>query len=166
MSAELFVKLYKGHALEVEKKSGISAKFIMAQAAHESAWGKSVKHNNFFGIKAGKNWKGERALISTTEILKTPDAKFPVIERVVKLKEGKYKYICKDWFRVYKTPKDSFADHARFFSENKRYREALKVKSNPLRFAEEVAKAGYATDPEYAKKIKAVIDSVERRWGK
>lgn len=38
----------------------------------------------------------------------------------------------------------------------------MKVKEDPYRFAEEVAKAGYATDPNYASSLKAVIKTIER----
>ncbi|MGB0972112.1 MAG: glucosaminidase domain-containing protein, partial [Mycobacterium sp.] len=44
-----------------------------------------------------------------------------------------------------------------FLESNPRYAEALKHKHDPARFADELAKAGYATDPQYAGKLKGVL---------
>jgi flagellar protein FlgJ len=68
----------------------------------------------------------------------------------------------RDYFRKYNTPEESFTDHARFFLRNRRYAAALKVKEDPYAFAREVAKAGYATDPDYEKKIVALIAQIAR----
>jgi len=38
----------------------------------------------------------------------------------------------------------------------------LLVRSNPYKFAEEVAKAGYATAPNYADSLKKLIKTIER----
>ena len=77
-------------------------------------------------------------------------------------KSGKtyFKYIVKDWFRKYDTPKESFVDHIKFFLENKRYAEAVKVRGDYNRFFEEISKAGYATDPSYSDTLKAVAKTV------
>lgn len=45
---------------------------------------------------------------------------------------------------------------------NKRYAKALEVRHDPYLFADEVAKAGYATATNYAKVLKDVIRTVER----
>lgn len=45
---------------------------------------------------------------------------------------------------------------------NKRYAKALTVKDDYNRFFEEIAKAGYATDPNYAKTLKAVSKSITK----
>ena len=80
---------------------------------------------------------------------------------IYELPNGKYKYEVKDWFRKYDTPEECFTDHAEFFFRNKRYAKALLVKADPYKFAEEVAKAGYATAPNYAKILKDVIQTIE-----
>ena len=36
----------------------------------------------------------------------------------------------------------------------------MRYKSDPYRFAEEIAAAGYATDPQYAHKLKIIIDQL------
>lgn len=51
--------------------------------------------------------------------------------------------------------------HVNFFFQNPRYSAALAVKSDPYQFIDEIAKAGYATVPDYAELLKSVAKSVE-----
>lgn len=161
-----FVIQYKPFALETERKTGINHLFILAQAALESGWGKSVPGNMFFGVKANPNLfpAHKRQLLTTSEVLKDDKQgdKFPVVLSITKRTDGKYLYRVKDWFRKYETPEESFTDHANFFFKNKRYAKALEVKHDPYKFAEEVAKAGYATAPNYANTLKSVIEKIEK----
>lgn len=46
-----------------------------------------------------------------------------------------------------------------FLQGNGRYQEALAVADNPERFVRELQEAGYATDPQYARKLKQVLRS-------
>ncbi|WP_454988640.1 glycoside hydrolase family 73 protein [Capnocytophaga sputigena] len=164
MTPKEFIKQYKPFALETERKTGISHLFTLAQAALESGWGKNVPGNMFFGVKAGKDTPSEKKqLLTTTEILSSPNLKhlFPLVISVKMLSSGKYKYEVKDWFRKYDTPEECFTDHAQFFFRNKRYAKALEVKADPYKFAEEVAKAGYATAPDYANSLKKIIKMLE-----
>lgn len=165
MTPEQFVSTYLPFAKESENKTGISHLFTLAQGALESGWGKKVVGNNFFGIKSFSD-KDKRQLITTTEILSTPDRKFPEVISVTKLPSGKYKYKVKDWFKAYDSPADCFHDHDSFFFKNPRYKEALKDKADPYKFAEGVAKAGYATATNYADTLKSMIDSVKKRLPK
>lgn len=164
MTPKEFIKQYKPFALETERKTGISHLFTLAQAALESGWGKNVPGNMFFGVKAGKDTPSEKKqLLTTTEILSSPNLKhlFPLVISVKMLPNGKYKYTIKDWFRKYETPEECFTDHAQFFFKNKRYAKALEVKADPYKFAQEVAKAGYATAPDYANSLKKIIKMLE-----
>lgn len=162
MTPKEFITKFLPYALETERNTGISALFILAQSALETGWGKSVPGNMMFGVKSKESMPAEkRQLVQTTEILATDKAKFPVIISIEKRSDGKYKYIVKDWFRKYDTPEESFTDHAKLFLTNKRYAKALEVKTDPYKFAEEVAKAGYATEPTYAERLKKVIRKVE-----
>lgn len=163
MTPKNFVKKYKPFALESERKTGISALFILAQSALETGWGKSAPGNMMFGVKASVSTPAEkRQLVQTTEILATDKAKFPVIISIEKRPDGKFKYTVKDWFRKYDSPEESFTDHANLFVNNKRYAKALQVKNDPYKFAEEVAKAGYATAPNYADSLKKLIKEIEK----
>ena len=170
MTKKEFIQTYKPFALESEKKTGISHLFTLAQAALESAWGERGVGNNFFGIKVPKKFVSstpnqKKQLLLTTEVLSSPtppkEGLFVEVISVKKRVDGKYTYIVKDWFRKYDTPEECFTDHAQFFFINKRYAKALEVKADPYKFAEEVAKAGYATAPNYATILKDVIKTIE-----
>lgn len=164
MTPKEFIKQYKPFALETERKTGISHLFILAQAALESGWGERTFGNMLFGIKARKDTPdNKKQLLTTTEILSSPNLKhlFPLVISVKMLSSGKYNYEVKDWFRKYDTPEECFTDHAQFFFRNKRYAKALLVKADPYKFAEEVAKAGYATAPNYADSLKKLIKKIE-----
>ena len=164
MTPKEFIKQYKPFALETERKTGISHLFILAQAALETGWANSVPGNMFFGVKAGKEMPAnKKQLLKTTEVLNSPKLgyKFPQVISIYQLHNGKYMYEVKDWFRKYDTPEECFTDHAQFFFKNKRYTKALLVRSDPYKFAKEVAQAGYATAPNYANKLKGVIKTIE-----
>lgn len=163
MTPKQFVNTYLPFAKETELKTGIDATFILAQAALESGWGEKAVGNMFFGVKATKDMPShKRQLLITREVLKHPNGVFPQILSKTRLKNGNWEYRVKDWFRKYDSPEESFSDHANFFFENKRYTKALEVRYNPYSFAEEIAKAGYATDPNYAVILKSVIRTIER----
>ena len=163
MTPKEFIKQYKPFALETERKTGISHLFILAQAALETGWAKSVPGNMFFGVKAGKDTPvNKKQLLNTTEVLNEPNLgyKFPQVMSIYQLPNGKYKYEVKDWFRKYDTPEECFTDHTQFFFKNKRYVKALLVRNDPYKFAEEVAKAGYATATNYSDSLKKIITKI------
>lgn len=163
MKPEIFVKINLPHAMQVEKKTGILAVATLTQAALESAWGDVAPGNMFFGVKDTDGVNGNEQLITTTEYTRSaknpmpfPISSTPIVKNGVKM----FKHKGKDYFRKYATPEDSFNDHAQFFLKNKRYAKALIVKSDYNRFFEEIAKAGYATDPNYSDTLKAVSKSI------
>lgn len=162
LTPKQFITAYLPYAKKSELITGIDATFTLAQAALESGWGERASGNMFFGVKAGKDIpENKRQLLTTREVLNSPDVKFPEIISVTKRADGKYEYRVKDWFRKYDTPQESFTDHGLFFHQNKRYAQALQVRHNPYLFADAIAKAGYATDPNYAAILKAVIKTIE-----
>lgn len=163
MKPQLFVEKYLPHAKRVEEKTGLSAIATLTQAALESAWGGVAPGNMFFGVKDTDGINGNEQLLTTTEYSSRVDLKFPVILSVTPvMKNGRkmFKYRIKDYFRKYNSPEECFNDHAQFFFKNKRYAKALEVKHDYNRFFEEIAKAGYATDPNYAATLKAVSKSI------
>lgn len=165
MKPQDFVKAFLPFAKQTETKTGISAIAILAQAALESGWGKAAPGNMFFGVKDTDGLNGNEQLLTTTEFSRRADLKFPVIISVTPvIKNGQkyFKYIVKDYFRKYKTPEECFTDHTNFFFKNSRYKTALTVKSDPYKFIDEIAKAGYATAPEYAATLKAVAKTIEK----
>lgn len=161
-----FIKAFLPYARETEEKSGISAVFILAQAALESAWGSAAPGNMFFGVKDTDGINGNEQLLTTTEYSQRADIKFPEIisiEPVIRDGKKYFKYRVKDYFRKYETPGDCFNDHAQFFKVNSRYQFALKVSDDPEQFALQVASAGYATDPEYSDKLITVIRMIKSK---
>ena len=162
MTPKEFIKQYKPFAIETERKTGISHLFTLAQAALESGWGTRTFGNMLFGIKARPETPADKKqLLRTTEVLSSANAVFPKIFSIKKRADGKYTYSVLDWFRKYETQEECFTDHAQFFFINKRYAKALLVRSDPYKFAEEVAKAGYATAPNYADSLKKLIKTIE-----
>ena len=140
-------------------ESGIPAHFMLAQAAHETGWGRSeIKNkdgssaNNLFGIKAGPGWTGKVAEITTTEYENG-------VARKVSAK-----------FRAYDSPEASFRDYAQLITGNRRYAAAVGAlqqtqsadAGTAQRFARHLQAAGYATDPEYANKLTRVINTTVR----
>ena len=163
MKPELYVKKYAPHAKKVEQKTGISAVAILTQGALESAWGAVAPGNMIFGIKDTDGVNGNEQLITTTEYTRSarnpmpvPISSTPVVRRGIKM----FKHMGLDYFRKYAKPEDSFNDHAQFFFKNKRYAKALEVRGDYNKFFEEIAKAGYATAPDYADTLKAVAKNI------
>lgn len=163
MNPQLFLEKYLPHAKKVEQKTGITAIAILTQAALESAWGEVAPGNMFFGVKDTDGINGNEQLLTTTEYTRSINNPMPVVissTPVVRNGIKMFKHRGKDYFRKYNSPEESFNDHAQFFLKNKRYAKALTVKSDYNKFFEEIAKAGYATDPNYANTLKAVSKSI------
>lgn len=169
MTAQEFINKYYPYAAQAQKDSGIVATASLAQSALETGWGKSIPGNMMFGIKAGSSWKGEKQLVTTTEVHDTATVKYPVVISVTKRSDGKYLYKVKDWFRAYPTPYESFMDYAALIKNNARYKRAYANRGNVEQYFKEMAAAGYATDPAYFKKMMDMVASVSQRistWAK
>lgn len=165
MTPETFIATYRPYAETSEKETGISAVFVLAQAALESGWGKHAPRFNFFGVKAGPGWKGLTQLLTTREVHSTATVSYPVIVSITPRQDGRFAYVVKDTFRAYRDAAEAFTDHARFFLANRRYRQALEVKHDPEAFARSIAKAGYATDPMYERTLVSVIRRIKPMMG-
>ena len=160
-----FVKLLYPFAKATQDKTGISAIAILAQAALESGWGKSCPGWMFFGVKDSDGLNGNEQLLTTTEYSRSATLKFPEIISITPcIRNGQkyFKYVIKDWFRKYVSPEECFTDHASFFLRNPRYAKALSVRENPYAFFVEIAKAGYATDPNYATLLGSIAKTIEK----
>lgn len=129
-----FLDMASDSAEQAAAKWGVPASVLLAQSALESGWGKHVKNNAYFGIK-GKSPTGNSTSFGTTEVI-----------------NGKVIHI-KDTFRAYADYAESADDYGRFLNENKRYKPAFIHTTEPNQFITEIAKAGYATDPDYAPKL-------------
>ncbi|NVO18568.1 MAG: glucosaminidase domain-containing protein [Bacteroidetes bacterium] len=165
MKPSEFVASFGPFARQTEAKTGISAIAVLAQAALESGWGAKAPGNMFFGVKDTDGVNGNEQLLVTSEFSRRADLKFPEIISVTPvIRNGQkyFKYIVKDYFRKYDSPEECFTDHTKFFFDNARYAAALAVKSDPYKFIDEIAKAGYATDPNYATQLKAVAAMIDK----
>jgi len=151
-------------------KGAIPVLFTLAQKGLESDWGNKAPGFNFSGLTAGKNWKGKTQTIRTKEDLPDKDRtkhKFKYVYSITAYKtdKGMIRYIWdvdRDDFRAYDSAAEAFTDHAVFLKETARYKPAFRY-SDPKRFADAIAAAGYASGQQYAKSLKACIDSVARR---
>ena len=161
LTIQQWIKEYYDSAKYVEMRFGIPAEVILAQSAWESSWGKSAPEFNFFGITAGGNYAGKRQLLKTTEYHKTPNVKYPVVFSVTRQSNGLYKYSVKRYFRAYNNAMESFYDYAWLLVLNRRYINAF-YKNDPVDFLTEVAKAGYATDPNYIKGVSSIIRAIQK----
>ncbi|MBC7996161.1 MAG: flagellar assembly peptidoglycan hydrolase FlgJ [Rhizobacter sp.] len=146
-----FLRLHDGAAKAAEAATGIPANFMVAQAAHESGWGRhEIKNSdgstsfNVFGIKATSGWKGPTTEITTTEVINGE-------ARKVKAK-----------FRAYSSYEEAFTDYARMMKNNPRYAKVVESGASAQGFAQGLQKAGYATDPEYAAKLTRMINTTLR----
>lgn len=150
-SALGFVQQHQTAAKQAEAASGIPASFMIAQAAHETGWGrKEIRHtdgtpaHNLFGIKAGSNWNGPTADVVTTEYVNGQPRK--MVQK----------------FRAYSSYAESFADYANLMKNSPRYAQVVKSGDNAHGFAQGLQRAGYATDPAYAEKLGKVINTTLR----
>jgi Muramidase (flagellum-specific) len=123
------------YAQAASAKTGIDPRLIMAQTALETGYGKSIPGNNYFGIKGGGG-----APIETTEVI-----------------NGRPTRVLAP-FRGYKSPEESFQDYASFMQGN-RYAGVRQAKGLEAQIAE-LGKSGYATDPDYAKKLLAIAQGI------
>ena len=128
--------------------SGIPHHLILAQAALESGWGQrqirteqGTPSFNIFGVKASSEWRGKVTEITTTEF-----------------ENGEAKKT-KARFRVYDSYLEALSDYVNLLTRNPRY-SAVTNAASAEQGAHALQKAGYATDPEYAKKLTSMIQQL------
>ncbi|WP_254073982.1 flagellar assembly peptidoglycan hydrolase FlgJ [Burkholderia sp. S171] len=141
-----FVDRLAAPAQAASSATGIPARFIIGQAALESGWGKrEIKNSdgssshNVFGIKATSDWTGKTTSAVTTEYVNGKPQK--VVEK----------------FRAYDSYEDALTDYATVLKSNPRYAPVVEASRDAAGFAHGMQKAGYATDPQYAKKLISIM---------
>jgi flagellar protein FlgJ len=148
-----FIQKHDASAKAASAATGIPASFMVAQAAHESGWGRreitgtdGTKSHNVFGIKATPGWAGKTVDVQTTEVINGQA----------------HKVTAK--FRAYGSYDEAFKDYARLISSNDRYAKvvAQAQSGNAAGFARGLQQAGYATDPAYAEKLAKTIQTTQR----
>lgn len=149
-SPEAFVQELWPHAERAAAELGTRPEVLVAQSALETGWGRSVMHHadgrpsyNLFGIKADARWDGDKVYSRTMEF------RDGVMQRE------------RAAFRSYESLAEGFQDYVAFLKENPRYRQALEAAQDGPAYVRELQKAGYATDPDYADKINAIMDGLQ-----
>ncbi len=147
-NSEQFVNTLQPYAEAAAEELGVDANVLIAQAALETGWGKAIgklpdgsSSYNLFNIKAQRGYDGDKYVKQTIEIdngvAKTETAAF----------------------RSYNSYQESFDDYVDFIKNNPRYADALNVSTDSFKYIDSIQRAGYATDPHYAEKIKNVMQS-------
>jgi len=146
-----FVKEILPIATAIEKKYGIKKEFLIAQAGLESNYGNSKLTkiaNNLFGL-TGVLWKKQGK---------------PIVELSTK------EYIGGKWvtkirpFRKYTSWYESAEDYAKLIATSPRYRNVYReARYGTVRsWAEAMQLSGYATDPEYGRKLVMVYRTIKK----
>ena len=135
------------YAKRVATHLGTVPQAVIAQAALETGWGqRMIAHadgrssHNFFGIKADSSWQGQAVSRPTIEYS----------DGVARREVAK--------FRAYESPGAGFKDYMSFLEGNVRYRDVFAHGEDIGAYAAALQQAGYATDPSYASKIKAIAN--------
>lgn len=130
-----YIELYGEMAKAQQRDFGIPASITLAQGLLESAAGRSTlarEANNHFGIKCHSGWEG-------ASMLRDDDAP-------------------DECFRAYDSAEESFADHSRFLTR-KRYLPLFENEvTDYVSWARGLSACGYATDPNYADRLIAIIE--------
>jgi flagellar protein FlgJ len=140
-----FVAALLPHAARAARRLGTAPGVLIAQAALETGWGRSLPRNqygesslNLFGIKADRDWPGARAVVTTLEFVDgVPERR-------------------REPFRMYESVADAFDDYVALLESRPRYAEALGART-PAAYAQALQRGGYATDPDYARKILDIL---------
>lgn len=143
---QTFLKQAEGAAVAAKSQTGVPASVTVAQAILESDWGRSTLAtgaSNYFGIKAMGGLGNDGVVWLPTSEFNADGQEYQTISP----------------FRAYKSLTDSLVDHDRLLSGLARYAPAMQAASDPRQFAQLLSQAGYSTDPSYADKLIALMDS-------
>lgn len=139
---QLFIETWARQAVQQMRLYGIPASITLAQAIVESGWGRgtvALQGNNYFCIKGNNGWAG------------------PVVEAMDD--DSVESVLVTSNFRKYGTIEESFADHARFLQENRRYQPLFSLGAYDYKaWAYGLKAANYATKADYAEYLIATIE--------
>lgn len=137
-----YIKFITPAAKVIAEKYGIPYKFIIAQTGVETGWGKSSllqKYFNFGGIKAKA---GEPFVTMQTK----------------EFVNGKMITVPQNFFKG-KDIVDGLKKYVQILLLP-RYKKAFQYPNDAVKFATEIKKGGYATDPNYVSKLTTIINSI------
>lgn len=127
------------HALEASRQTGVDPRIIVAQASLETGYGQHVPGNNHFGIKSHGQDGGNSLM--TTEVVDGQPVRI------------------RDSFRAYGGMGESAQGYADFLRANPRYGDLMGAQGLDAQL-DALQASGYATDPEYAAKLRSIIGRI------
>lgn len=133
----VFITSHLATVQQVKKQFGVPIAVTLAQSALETGWGTHVVANAYFGIKAGA---GQPSVTATTSEV--------VNGQPIAVQAN---------FCSYASFDDAAMGYGKFLRNNPRYHLAFTHIDDPEAFAQAVANAGYATDPNYGTKLVSII---------
>jgi uncharacterized FlgJ-related protein len=137
-SKKEYVTTWGDIAVEQMMLYKIPASITLAQGILESGSGTSklaTEGNNHFGIKC-HGWTGKAMYLDDDE-------------------KG-------ECFRVYESAGESYEDHSKFLTDNKRYNSLFELEiTDYSSWANGLKSAGYATNPKYADQLIALIEELD-----
>lgn len=147
-SPEEFIASLMPFAEKAAAELNVNTDIILAQAALETGWGKHILQDaqgnssfNIFNIKKSASWDGKTIGVNALEF-----------KQGVALME-------RSEFRQYEGYSNSFSDYVDLLKNSPRYQRVLDAGNDSAGYAEALQKAGYATDPDYAQKLKSLLNS-------
>ena len=133
---QAYIDQYKDLAIEEMAEFRIPASITLAQGLLESGAGKSYLSrcgNNHFGIKS-HGWTG----------------------RTIRHDDDKRQ----ESFRAYDSVRESYQDHSRFLANRERYQRLFSLNiTDYVGWANGLKACGYATNPNYAKRLISIIET-------
>jgi flagellar protein FlgJ len=126
---------------EAGRQLGVSPRLLLAQAALETGWGRSVVGNNVFGIKASPSWSGAEVTTMTHEV------------------EAGQMVPREASFRAYPSLDAAVQDYVALIGGSSRYQAVVGVGDDASAYAKALVAGGYATDNQYARKLEAIAGS-------
>jgi flagellum-specific peptidoglycan hydrolase FlgJ len=139
-----FIKTMAGTANKLGLENGIPPAFLIAQWGLETGWGQSQlwkKYNNIGGVKGTPNAKDSVNLDTEEDY-------------------GKGQHVVHDqWFKVYPT-KEAGVKRQISVLKSARYKKAFDHPTDPILFAIEIKKGGYATAKNYVGTISGILKKI------
>ena len=143
-----FIRKYGRDAIYVAAACDFPAISLLVQAALETGWGRHMVGNNLYGIKfnPADEWAVPADVTTTSEY---EDGAWNTIEAV---------------FSSYDSPIQSMLALIVKLKTEPRYERAWLFRHDPEVFFDELREAGYATDPQYALKLKQIYNAWPLDW--
>lgn len=145
LSAKGHPKAFVNAFYQAGRNAGLSdtqARLMAAQAAHESGSGTSAPGFNYFGIKAGKSWKGDTQRLWTHE---------EINGKSVRLQDN---------FRKYGSPEEAIQDRMAFMNRNFAKANNSSDIDSAVANLQHGRFGAYATDSGYAGKLQPYLRDI------